>query len=279
MTSTVSSSLKRESNFLTEIQKLRLENEKLRKQAQNSSQHLKKQVAKDEAEAKEDEEDEQTVVEVVKTKSNKRKADSQQQLSPPPTPEALRTTSTTTNTTATSSAPAAAAPEPPKKKRMVKQTKSLQSQVHVIKRERTVSSSNGVPISTPVITSSSSTNATTTNTSPWSPLLDETIALNTYPTSSPPNYYHMQQTSNNINYTNATSTVTATTTTPSPIHNDLLFLTPTPIDMYTNMQHTHQQPFHTMINPMLLSPYFVPSNDNNTADVSYNHQRDNFYLS
>lgn len=269
----VSSSLKRESNFLTEIQKLRLENEKLRKQAQNSSQHLKKQVAKDEAEAKEAEDDEQTVVEVVKNKSNKRKADSQQQLSPPPTPEALRTTSSTSTNTTTATA-AATAQEPPKKKRMVKQTKSLQSQVHIIKRERTVSSSNDVPTSTPFINSSSATTATTTTTttSPWSPLLDESITLNTYPTSSPPNYYNMQQTTN-VNYTNATATA------PSPIHNDLLFLTPTPIDMYTNMQHTQQQPFHTMINPMLLSPYFVPSNDNNAADVPYNHQRDNFYLS
>ncbi|CAO3649007.1 unnamed protein product [Mucor hiemalis] len=235
----VSSSLKRENSFLTEIEKLRLENEKLRKQAQNSSQQLKKQVANDEAKAKEDEEDDQTVVEVA-PKSNKRKADSQQQLSPPPTPEALRTKTTQ---------------EPPKKKRMVKQTKSLQSQVHVIKRERTASAaSNDVSTSTPLVASS-----------PWSPLLDETIALNTYPTSSPPNYYGLHQNSN-VNYTNAT---TATTTAPSPIHNDLLFLTPTPIDMYTNMQHAQQQSFHNMINPMLLSPYFVPTNDNNSADGRY----------
>jgi hypothetical protein len=115
----VSSSLKRESNFTSEIQRLRLENEKLRKQAEASSRQLKKQ-------SPQVEEDNETKVEskepslcstAVSENSSclKRKASSQ--LSPPPTPDAMR-----------AKKPMIATTQPLKKKKLVKQTKAFVTQ-------------------------------------------------------------------------------------------------------------------------------------------------------
>ncbi|KAG2198090.1 hypothetical protein INT47_011925, partial [Mucor saturninus] len=178
----VSSSLKRESTFMTEIQKLRVENEKLRKQAEANSIQLKKQMEEDES------------------KNKKRKASvdiqNQQEISPPCTPEKKR-----------------------KKMTMVKQTKSPLA----VKREE----------------SNILSSTTTTTTSPWTPVLDTT--LNSYPSSSPPNYFD-------------------TTYTTSPTSQNMLYMTPQHVDLYEN----NMSVYHNMMNPMLLSPYFVPTNDNTT---------------
>ncbi|KAI8352841.1 hypothetical protein EDC96DRAFT_517657 [Choanephora cucurbitarum] len=97
----VSASLKRESNFTAEIERLRAENEKLRSQAQAQSQLLTQQ------------EDETPKKEV------KRKASEMDQLSPPPTPEAMRSNSH-------QKSPVILPQDNKKKKRMVKQTKPSQ---------------------------------------------------------------------------------------------------------------------------------------------------------
>ncbi|KAI8875587.1 hypothetical protein K501DRAFT_233464 [Backusella circina FSU 941] len=81
----VSSSLQRESKFISEIQKLRKENEKLRKQAGLSSSNLKNK-----KDAKKSEKDEKDEKKEEKETSLKRKASSESQLSPPPTPETRR---------------------------------------------------------------------------------------------------------------------------------------------------------------------------------------------
>ncbi|GAA5797654.1 hypothetical protein HPULCUR_003045 [Helicostylum pulchrum] len=238
----VSSSLKRETTYMSEIQKLRLENEKLRKQAETSTTQLKKQIVEDEQEQSK-----------PTTSSLKRKASTDsQQLSPPPTPEQQQQQ------------------QQQRKKRMVKQTKA-----QIVKREpqafnipstsstttttaatiATVTTAAAVQLSTPTPTAT-----TASSLSPWTPLLDEkNNNFNTYPTSSPPNYFD----------------VTTPYTNTSP-NNDLLFLTPTPaIDMYnTNMSSSGGQ-YNNMMNPMLLSPYFVSTNEN--TDIYYNNPQDNFY--
>ncbi|KAI7887711.1 uncharacterized protein EV154DRAFT_426974 [Mucor mucedo] len=193
----VSSSLKRESTFMTEIQKLRVENEKLRKQAEANSIQLKKQMEEDET-----------------NKNKKRKASvdiqNQQEISPPCTPEKKR-----------------------KKMTMVKQTKSPLA----VKREE----SN--------ILLSSTTTATT---SPWTPVLDTT--LNSYPSSSPPNYFD-------------------TTYTTSPTSQNMLYMTPQHVDLYEN----NMSVYHNMMNPMLLSPYFVPTSDNTTEGNNHKKKKSLFF--
>lgn len=202
---------------MSEIEKLRLENDKLRKQTEASSTQLKKQIEED------------------KPKSKKRKASLySQQISPPSTPEQQ---------------------QQQRKKKMLKQTKSPL----VVKNEQTL-------LDGP------------TSSSPWTPLLDNT--LNSYPSSSPPNYFDM--------------TAEPYTTSPSNQQNNLLFMTPA-IDIYNNNNMSGGQ-YHNMMNPMLLSPYFVPTNENTTDGKHlyiifiienninlllacyYQNQPDNFYL-
>lgn len=117
----VSSSLKRESNYTSEIQKLREENERLKKQALAASQKLKSQLSDSETTIKVEEDLQDTVTSDNNTstiKPVKRKAE-EIEPSPPPTPEKKRG-----NKTKTKHAIVINAPNNTKKKRMVKQTKS-----------------------------------------------------------------------------------------------------------------------------------------------------------
>ncbi|ORE02374.1 hypothetical protein BCV72DRAFT_53509 [Rhizopus microsporus var. microsporus] len=87
----VSSSLKRESNYMSEIQRLRQENEKLRKQAQLAAANLKKHQQK-----QQQNEDKETIssednMSSATTLCGKRKS-ADAQLSPPPTPKSLKET-------------------------------------------------------------------------------------------------------------------------------------------------------------------------------------------
>ncbi|KAI8082323.1 hypothetical protein BDF21DRAFT_417596 [Thamnidium elegans] len=254
----VSSSLKRETTYMSEIQKLRLENEKLRKQAEASTTQLKKQIA----------EDEQEQSKPTTTSSLKRKASTDsQQLSPPPTPEQQQQ-------------------QQQRKKRMVKQTKAQlvkrEPQVFNIPSTSTTTTIAAVTTAAVPPLTPTPTATTASSLSPWTPLLEEqNNNFNTYPTSSPPNYFD----------------VTTPYTSTSP-NNDLLFLTSTPaIDMYnTNMSSSGGQ-YNNMMNPMLLSPYFASTNENTDSKflllysfyknhvfiffsfclVYYNNPQDNFY--
>lgn len=70
----VSSSLKRETEFMSEIESLRLENERLRKQAEQASASIKKR--------------QQTEEKVQENKTSS--TNSEAQLSPPPTPKSIK---------------------------------------------------------------------------------------------------------------------------------------------------------------------------------------------
>lgn len=104
----MTSSIKRESNFTSEIKRLREENARLKLQAEKAKNQLK-EVAKNEQETQ------------TTTSSLKRKASTDVHLSPPPTPEAVPKS----NIPATKKqAMIVGTLAHPKKKRMVKQTKS-----------------------------------------------------------------------------------------------------------------------------------------------------------
>ncbi|CEP12839.1 hypothetical protein [Parasitella parasitica] len=256
----VSSSLKRETTFTAEIQKLRLENEKLRKQAEISSNQLKRQSSKQHqktnttaataaapttdssvAGAKKKTEDfddnvSETSTLVVKDDmkpSVKRKASiSNSQLSPPPTPEAMRG----------SHKPHTVVIATPmghqhKKKKMVKQTKSLP--VVTVPSSMAQQFPVYIPATTTTATSTISmahTPASSLIESPWSPLDDPQLhsSLLTYPPST------NNQADNTPNYFDMTS--------PSSSNANMLY------DLYGDNMH-----------PMLLSPYYIPPVEAATA--------------
>lgn len=115
--------------------------------------------------------------------------------------------------------------------------------------------------------------------SPWTPLLDN--PANSYPTSSPPSYFD-------------------TTYTTSPNTQNNLFMTPH-VDLYDNTMPTiGVQSQYNLMNPMLLSPYFMSTTNESTTDGNsyiyiiynrlflilnlllacyYQNQTENFYLS
>ncbi|KAG1231322.1 hypothetical protein G6F67_005829 [Rhizopus microsporus] len=87
----VSSSLKRESNYMSEIQRLRQENEKLRKQAQLAAANLKKHQQKQQQNEDKETSSSEDNMSSAPTLCGKRKS-ADAQLSPPPTPKSLKET-------------------------------------------------------------------------------------------------------------------------------------------------------------------------------------------
>ncbi|KAI8390194.1 hypothetical protein BD560DRAFT_380207 [Blakeslea trispora] len=230
----VSSSLKRESSFASEIQRLRAENEKLRLQAQAQSSLLKKQVSEEEintcSETIKVEANETTKSE-VKEATLKRKASEIDQLSPPPTPEAMRADKQSPVTT-------------PQKKRMVKQTKPLQSQLQPSSSVAdTMMTANRMV--TPMIES------------PWSPVDDHFRQ--------PSNAYSAVTNQSNSNYINIDTSPYATHIN-SP-NNDLLFM-PTSQAYESNTPAAvpvRPQEYQTMMNSVLFAPYYLSSESPNNC--------------
>ncbi|KAL9550684.1 hypothetical protein MBANPS3_004620 [Mucor bainieri] len=294
----VSSSLKRETTYTSEIQKLRLENEKLRRQAEASSNQLKKQMADHDSTASTESDVSSTTPSPKKPTDNnddnasetstliakeeeeevkiprKRKASavSDPQLSPPPTPEAMRG-----NNKHHPVVIATPVGHQQKKKKMVKQTKTLPATAAPITAPVTAptsvatvpSTKTTLPVSSmaqqlPVYNATAVSAASLLNTpaaslidSPWSPIDDghlQSSLLTTYP----PNNTTNSQTNNTHNYFDMTS--------PSSSSNaNMLY------DLYADNIH-----------PMLLAPYYIPSEttsaattslytDYPTANINYHH--------
>ncbi|GAN07553.1 hypothetical protein MAM1_0166d07053 [Mucor ambiguus] len=269
----VSSSLKRETTYTSEIQKLRLENEKLRKQAEASSNQLKKQIANQDTTSTEsdlssttpspkkttdsnDDNASETSTLIAKKEeeevkiSRKRKASavSDPQLSPPPTPEAMRG-----NNKHHPVAIATPVGHQQKKKKMVKQTKTLPATAAPITVTATAPTSVAtVPSTTTTIPVSSmaqqlpmynatvsaasllSTPAASLIDSPWSPI-DDGHLQSSLLTTYPPNTITNNQTNNTHNYFDMTSPSSSSSA-------NMLY------DLYTDNIH-----------PMLLAPYYIPS--------------------
>ncbi|KAI8079063.1 uncharacterized protein B0P05DRAFT_542201 [Gilbertella persicaria] len=258
----VSSSLKRESNYTSEIQRLRAENEKLRKQAQASSAVLKKQISLDQDNEKTDAKSETITLpakEEEKASLKRKASEADLQLSPPPTPEAMRGSNNKK-----SPAPVIIA-TPQKKKKMVKQTKPLQSQLHTLKSS---------PINEVENLATSASMVAPLIESPWSPVDDHFRPMNAYPITSTAD--NTSSTYFNI----STSPYTTSSTTPAN-NNDLIFMTPnSSVDLYQHQSIQAQNMMHSM----LFAPYNLASEP--TADFTYafSHQRqtshpNDFYFS
>ncbi|KAI8987188.1 hypothetical protein BDB01DRAFT_784950 [Pilobolus umbonatus] len=254
----VSSSLKRENNFMTEIQKLRKENEELKEQAEAAQQKLNQHIQS--GDKKENESPEilptnplpQTMT-VSRTKSPlKRKSSDESQPSPPPTPKALKDIKTEFDSKKYSH-----------KRRMVQQTKPSPS-----------------PRPLPEISVTDSLSVIPSTQVEWSPLhtgictpLSDTLSISPTITTTP------------------TSTVSTCFEVPLDYSSTLmdssyLFMDPTSsaIDVYShdsmNMIDVPSVPssYDTMMNPMLLAPYYVPVDSTNISYSSF-EQRDRIYYS
>ena len=252
--------MKRETTFTSEIQKLRLENEKLRKQAEASSNQLKKQLPNQDEKPnvaaatasvdasvvgkKTDNDDNisETSTLIVKDEmkpSLKRKASiSDPQLSPPPTPEAMRGNNKQHAVVVTTPVG-----HQQKKNKMVKQTKSLLVATTTAV-PNTMSMTQQLPMYVPVTSNATSminTPAASLIDSPWSPVDDNRLhsSLLTYP----PNTTNNNPTNNTPNYFDMAS--------PSSSNANMLY------DLYTDNIH-----------PMLLAPYYIPSETTTTTTTT-----------
>lgn len=168
--------------------------------------------------------------------SLKRKASiSDPQLSPPPTPEAMRG-----NNKQHAVVIAMPAGHQQKKTKMVKQTKALPVTT-ATSIPNTMSMAQQLPVYVPVISSPTimiNTPAASLIDSPWSPIDDNRLhsSLLTYP----PNNTNNNPTNNTPNYFDMTS--------PSSSNANMLY------DLYADNIH-----------PMLLAPYYIPSETTTTA--------------
>ncbi|KAL7324785.1 hypothetical protein PS15p_209926 [Mucor circinelloides] len=283
----VSSSLKRETTYTSEIQKLRLENEKLRKQAEASSNQLKKQLADQDAKltetdssatpspkkaadnnddnasetstliAKEEEE------EVKITRKRKASAVSDPQLSPPPTPEAMRG-----NNKHHPVVIATPVGHQQKKKKMVKQTKTLPVTSTPITTTTTTTAAAAAAANTTIVATVPSTMATipVSSMAQQLPMYNATISatslLNTPAASlidspwSPIDDGHLHS-SLLTTYPPNTTTNNQTNNT----HNYFDMASP-PSSSSANMLYDL---YADNIHPMLLAPYYIPSETTTTS--------------
>ncbi|KAK4508894.1 uncharacterized protein ATC70_013517 [Mucor velutinosus] len=269
----VSSSLKRETTYTSEIQKLRLENEKLRKQAEASSNQLKKQIADQDSTSTEsdlssttpspkkttdnnndnasktstliakEEEEEQVKI------SRKRKANavSDPQLSPPPTPEAMRG-----NNKHHPVVVATSVGHQQKKKKMVKQTKTLPVTATPITATVMATATSATTVSSPTTTIPVSNQ--TQNLPVYNVTVSAASLLNTPAASlidspwSPIDDGHLQSSllttypSTTNNQANNTHNYFDMTSPSAPSNTNMLY------DLYADNIH-----------PMLLAPYYIPS--------------------
>ncbi|KAI9481073.1 MAG: hypothetical protein EXX96DRAFT_565277 [Benjaminiella poitrasii] len=305
----VSSSMKRESKFTSEIQKLRLENEKLRRQAQVACSQLKQQLRQEN-----DDDNESTIITNSRKTTQdteakdetkrplKRKASSavveEHQLSPPLTPETATIASSEDNQKTFRK----------KKKKMLKQTRlsaipALQP-THVHQQHTPLVTKSRVPMTA---TGPLGETTWTASINQQPPLTTARPIATSYRTTTTNNnthlsaYYditassHAATTTTTAKNTTPTATPTATPTTTgtpytSATTDNLIFMPSS--NLYNqqsslsglSLQQNSRQPllpvtqpqpqsnYQNMIHPMLLTPYYIPSSaitDNTTNHCKY----------